>query len=408
MNISDISIAIPSCNTVEYLKMAYSSLRRYYPTNEILIYDDGSDDGSWEWITATSALDKNLVVWRNESGKILGHTVTYNRMAQRCKGALYTIFHSDMIAYAGYLENLIKHWKEKAVVSATRIEPAGIYPPGKEKILQNFGLYPTEFKRAEFEAFCAVEVEKNAGKTTRGIFAPWLIKTSEYLEIGGQDETLYAPFPHEDADFFLRLALANFTLIQSWDSLVFHWISRGHKAWAKNGIGYESDEFKFYESRARKNYLRRWNRFMRYDEYRHPLVHPVYDVAFEVTRLLSIEFLSFIEPYAQKIYVNMDDWAIVEKYIELEQPTTRVNLRDRICELPSEGEEYHDIIVSFSEKDFATNRENIGIIQNMGEMIANAEIKAGDKMKCGIFNLRANGSVKDISCNFIDVKTATA
>ena len=118
---------------------------------------------------------------------IIGHTVTYNIAAKMCKGPLYTIFHSDMIAYKGYLENMLKHWKPKTVVCATRIEPEGIYPPGKEKILKPFGIEFHEFKQQEFEAFCEQEQKDSKDKTTNSIFAPWLLSKEDYLDTGGME-----------------------------------------------------------------------------------------------------------------------------------------------------------------------------------------------------------------------------
>ena len=214
LNINQISIAIPSYNTLNYLMMAYRSLRKYYPKNEIIIMDDGSTDGSWEWTEAQTKFDENLRTYHNTSGNIIGHTVTYNIAARMCKGPLYTIFHSDMIAYKGYLENMLKHWKPKTVVSATRIEPEGIYPPGKEKILKPFGIEFHEFKQEEFEKFCEQEQKDSKDVITAGIFAPWLISKEDYLFTGTMDEKYYGPYPHEDFDAFLRWKLAGSSAVR--------------------------------------------------------------------------------------------------------------------------------------------------------------------------------------------------
>ena len=97
MNVYSVSFILASYNTFEYFKLAYNSIRKYYPSNEIIVLDDGSDDGSWEWIQRQKEFDSNLMLWRNTSGKIIGHTCTYNRGVIIAKNPIVTIFHSDMI-----------------------------------------------------------------------------------------------------------------------------------------------------------------------------------------------------------------------------------------------------------------------------------------------------------------------
>jgi glycosyltransferase involved in cell wall biosynthesis len=400
MNVNQISIALPSYNTLNYTMMAYNSLRKYYPSNEIIIMDDGSTDGSWEWTEAQLKLDPNLRTYHNTTGNIIGHTVTYNIAAKMCKGPLYTIFHSDMIAYKGYLENMLKHWQPKTVVCATRIEPEGIYPQGKEKILKPFGIEFHEFKQQEFEAFCEQEQKDSKDKTSNGIFAPWLISKEDYLNTGGMHETFYSPYPEEDADWFLRLTLVGYTLIQSRDSLCWHWISRGHRSWAKNGVGKDDDMFKFYQNRARRNYLRKWHKWMSFDENHHPIAHPVYNIGFVITDVTSEDFLHFIETWATNIFI--DNTICGDRYIAKEQPTTKIDLSTRIYNHSYIEQVNNDILLYFSQKDFMINaNENSAIITKLTDIIAGG-VEDNAEMELGIFKLKTK-IVKDISKSLIKV-----
>ena len=45
-----ISFVIPSYNNLRHLKNAYSSVKKHAFNNEIIFLDDGSTDGTWEWI----------------------------------------------------------------------------------------------------------------------------------------------------------------------------------------------------------------------------------------------------------------------------------------------------------------------------------------------------------------------
>jgi glycosyltransferase involved in cell wall biosynthesis len=406
MNVDDVTFVMPSYNTLSFTMMAYHSIRKYYPENEIIILDDGSTDNSFGWIDEQLKLDDNLRGWFNITGNIIGHTITYDIGIKMAKNPLVSIFHSDMICCRGYLENLIKHWKLKTVVCATRIEPEGIYPPGKEKILKPFGKEIHEFKRKELDEFVEQEMVASKNKTIRGIFAPWMISKEDFLAIGGHDAKSFAPYPEEDADLFLRFHLAEYTIIQSRDSLCWHWISRGHRGWAKNGVGHDDDKFQFYQNRARRNYIRKWHKWMQFDEWHHPVAHKVFRVGFIVTGVTSIDFLHAIEPWASHIYV--DNAECVKQYLDKEQPTTKILLRERIINIQSSengvlaAQPVDDVILIFNEKDFMTNlNDNMRVIINLTDILSN-DIDNNSEFEYGIFRMKT-GKLNDISKTLIKI-----
>lgn len=398
----DISFIIPSYNTYNYTVMAYESIRKYYPSNEIVFVDDGSTDETWvKLLSCLTMVDTKVQVWRNDSGTILGHTITYDKGIEMAKNPLVTIFHSDMVCSKNYLENMLKHWKPKTVVCATRVEPEGIYPPGKEKILKPFGIEWHEFKEKEFNDFVAQEQIDCKDQTTRGIFAPWLVSKEEFLAIGGHDALHFAPYPEEDADLFLRFALAGFSLIQSRDALCWHWISRGHRSWAQNGVGNDDDMFKFYQTRARRNYIRKWHKWMTFDEYHHPIPHKVFNVGFVLTDVISEDFLHFIEPWASMIYV--DNYDVAQRYMAKEQPTTHLDLKMRIFNHACIDTCTNDVLLYFSQKDFMANgNENAGIIMKLTDILSGG-VDDDSELEYGIFRMKTK-QVKDISSNLIKVQ----
>jgi GT2 family glycosyltransferase len=378
--------------------MAYRSIREYYPNNEIIILDDGSTDGSADYLDAQINLDNNLRGWKNTTGNILGHTITYDLGIKMAKTPLVTIFHSDMICGKNYLENMLKHYKEKTVVCATRIEPEGIYPPGKEKILKPFGIEFHEFKKNEFDAFVEQEQKYRKDITTNGIFAPWMISKDDFLAIGGHDAKSFAPYPEEDADLFLRFHLAGYKLIQSRDSLCWHWISRGHRSWAKNGVGKDDNMFQFYQTRARRNYIRKWRSWMKFDENHHPIAHKVFNVGFVVGGVENPDFIHFLEPWCSNIFV--DNWEMAEKYMSTEQPTTKIDLKPRIRKHEEIDSVNNDILLYFNYKDFISNPKwNPQVITNLTEMISDG-VEDDSEFEYGIFKLKTK-KINDISQKLI-------
>jgi GT2 family glycosyltransferase len=396
----DVTFVMPSYNTLNYTLMAYRSLRNNYPNNEIIVLDDGSVDGTSDYLEEQIKLDDHLRVWINKTGNILGHTITYDMGIKMARNPLVTIFHSDMICGKNYLENMLKHYKEKTVVCATRIEPEGIYPSGKEKILKPFGIEFHEFKREEFDAFVEQEQNDSKDKTTKGIFAPWLVSKDDFLAIGGHDAKSFAPYPEEDADLFLRFHLAGYNLIQSRDSLCWHWISRGHRSWAKNGVGKDDNMFQFYQTRARRNYLRKWHKWMSFDADHHPISHPVYNVGFVLSDVVSEDFLHFLEPWATNIFV--DNMICAERYIEKEQPTTKIDLKSRILNHGYIDQINNDILLYFSQKDFMTaGNDNAAIIMKLTDILAEG-VEDNSELELGIFKLKTK-IVKDIRNNLIKI-----
>ena len=71
----NISLIIPSFNTEKHLINTYNSVRKYYKNVEMVIINDGSEDGTFEWLK--SLKDKNVIKINSIERK--GHTnqITY-------------------------------------------------------------------------------------------------------------------------------------------------------------------------------------------------------------------------------------------------------------------------------------------------------------------------------------------
>ena len=264
-----ISLIIPSYNNLRHLKNAYNSVRKHYTDKvELILIDDGSNDGTIEWLKTLK--DESLIFWREEER--IGHTILYDKGIDKANNNIVGILHADMYIAPNYVENLTKHLTKGKVVCATRVEPP-LHPPGNEKIIKDFGMDFDSLKIEEFYDFSSQEIKDSKDKTTRGMFAPWVLYKEDYLNIGGHDHG-FAPFPYEDSDIFQRWILAGYELIQSRDALVYHLTCRGHR-WNKE-VGKNDDEFKIFEEQARKHYLKKWGSWIKNNENGYPVLSPVY------------------------------------------------------------------------------------------------------------------------------------
>jgi glycosyltransferase involved in cell wall biosynthesis len=133
-----ISLIIPSYNNLKHLKNAYNSIKKHAPTAEIVLLDDGSTDGTWDWITEIADTDDKIIKIR--SGTRIGHTILYDVGIREATNEIIGILHADMILGPLYLENMIKHLRHGKVVCTTRIE-LPLHPEGRDTGIYNRRFY---------------------------------------------------------------------------------------------------------------------------------------------------------------------------------------------------------------------------------------------------------------------------
>lgn len=352
-----ISFIIPSYNNLQHLKNVYASIKKHAPQAEVILLDDGSTDGTWEWICA------EVEGQSYRSPERVGHTILYDKGIEMATNDIVGILHADMIIGPNYVENLVKHLQKGKVVCATRIEPP-LHPPGKEKIIQDFGMDFDTLNILAFEGYCnhLQDIEKN--RTTKGMFAPWILYKEDFQAIGGHDP-LFAPFPYEDSDIFQRWILAGYELVQSRDALVYHLTCRGHR-WNEQ-VGKDDDYYKVVSHRAARNYLRKWGSWIKNNEYQYPIITPKYNIAF-VVKNCNQQMLEILEPWCDRIYLEDSMQLLTESYIEKEQSNTSYDLKKRVfCIGYNDPEAENDIVINFDAKQFTQNSYNI--IQQLPEII---------------------------------------
>jgi len=311
-----VTFIIPCRNNLRYLKQAIKSIEdNYGEQHDVIILDDASTDGTWEWISSLTS--KNIKTYRNNEVERVGHTVLYDIGIDMANTEVVTILHSDMIVTKNYISNMLKHLKPRVVVSGTRIEPP-LHPPGPEKHVKNFGMEPDEFDHLSFDNYVSeLEIEKH-DQITRGIFAPWMLHKKDFVNIGGHDK-LFAPMELEDSDIFNRFHIQGYDLIQSRDAFVYHMTCRGSRF--KDGIQIERvidlpDGTKWYKPKDSEEYLklrnnkfrewwRKWHTDVLHDDLMLPIVPNRYDTAF-VVHNCNQSLLGILEPWCDRMYVDCD------------------------------------------------------------------------------------------------------
>jgi glycosyltransferase involved in cell wall biosynthesis len=379
-----ITFVIPCRNNLKYLKQAVDSIERYYDDfHNIVILDDASNDGTWEWIQSLNG--SHITKYRNGGPNRVGHTVLYDIGIKFAETTVVSILHSDMVVTKNYVQNMLKHLKPLSVISATRVEPP-LHPPGPEKHVRNFGMEPEEFSEQleTFEKFVEEQEWLDRDNKTNGIFAPWMLYKEDFSSIGGHDK-LFAPMELEDSDIFNRFHLNGYELIQSRDALVYHMTCRGSRF--KDGIQIEReiplpDGTIWYKPKDSEEYIklrqlkfrewwRKWHSDVLHDDLMMPIVPNRYNTSFMVTNC-SNEILSILEPWCDNIYVDCD----FGNYVAFEENISMYKISDRVHRI---GDHLKgDVIISFDAQKLKN--------EHMHQFIKNIPLIIQDTNEIGQFN----------------------
>jgi hypothetical protein len=365
--IPQITFAIASKNNFRYVKHAVKYIREncYRKDHIIHIGIDGEDIELEEWVKEQNQNgDINILV----SNGVSGIAAIYNDIAKKATTDFIIIYHADMIAGKDVDLYLYKQWKQGTIVSATRIEPP-LHPADPAKIVDNFGLWPEEdftdgFKKEQFNQF--VENNLDNDKITKGVFAPWLIHTKDYWEVGGHDETLNSH--SEDRDLFNRFLLNGFDFVQPWNSMVYHLTCRGGQfehAISTENLQTKSESWNALAAENTKKFIRKWGTTPLYNEFQYPIVAPKYNIGLIINNA-SMDLVIFLEPYFTTIYTN--NLGKVEGVSKLK------DINDELT---------NDIFVTLNAEQL-TN-ENIGFLFQLPHILK----QSGEvgSMKYDIFNL---------------------
>ena len=381
-----ISLIQPSRNNLKYLKWSYNSIRKNQGDHEveICVADDFSDkDNTWEWCLEMMEKDPHFKAIRNEGPTRLGHTILYDSLVnQVATNDICMIYHADMYLCPGALDAIEKHMYgtaeepvvESRIVSLTRIEPP-LHPPGPEKVLQDFGIEPEEFKEDELLEF--ISNARMAKETTEGIFAPWAFWKEDFQQIGGHDK-MFAPQSKEDTDIFNRFHLNEVEFVQTWEGFVYHMTCRGSRfadgakrnpngdVFMKNR---ETDEWLAQNQKSTREFIRKWGHFCKHDALMKPIVPPKYDIGF-ILKNTTLQLLESLEPWCSNVYTDCNIGEASD-YIAEEQMKSSFNLIERIQSYNSEKN--NEILVeidgtSFNQQDFQTLQQLPSIIKDSGEI----------------------------------------
>jgi glycosyltransferase involved in cell wall biosynthesis len=298
-----ITFCIPSKSNLRYLKTCIPSIREnaFRKDHEIIIFVDSDEDGTVEWLEQVKDT-YNLIYYINPNSSLYGIGKAYDYCIKQSNTDIFMIFHADMMLGKDADLKAFKQLKSKTVVCSTRIEPP-IHPNAGEKIQIDFGMWPEEFKREEFNQYVNERLDDDT--TTEGIFAPWMMYKDEYLNIlGGHDPILHSC--REDSDLFNRMLLAGFSFIQPWNSLVYHLTGRG--AGSFDGDPERHKKWQEDMNNSTLAFIKKWGTNVQHTSLMKPIVSPVYKKSIKINNS-NPQLEQVLEPWfngGEDIIVEID------------------------------------------------------------------------------------------------------
>ena len=213
-----MSLVIPNLNGFPHVVGALESFRR---TNrgpyQLVIVDNGSTDGSLEWLRTQP--DVTLL----EMGRNLGAPTARNRGLAVVEGDLVMFSDNDVI--------FTPRWRELLCAHLDLWPDVGIVGPVSDYVVEVQKAKPLPADDEDLDSWASEYAAKHRGS---GVYIPQLILFAmlcrrEVIEkIGGIDED-YNPWGFEDNDYCARAKIAGFELRIAQDCFIKHLGSRTSK-----------------------------------------------------------------------------------------------------------------------------------------------------------------------------------
>ena len=245
------SIIILNFNLREYMQGLLESIRRYTTegTYEIIVVDNGSQDGSVEWLKSQS--DVRLIANRENVGFPKG----CNQGLAIAQGDELLLLNNDVVVTQNWLDNL-----RQALYSAPKVGAVGPVTNNSSNMQAISVPYSNENTQYDMEQMQEFAVSYNISDSAK--WQKWmklvgfclLFRREVYEKIGDMDEA-YSPGNYEDDDYCLRIRKAGYEILLCRDTFVHHFGSKTFN------ITKDEEKIKYerYIEKNREFFCRKWH-----------------------------------------------------------------------------------------------------------------------------------------------------
>jgi glycosyltransferase involved in cell wall biosynthesis/GT2 family glycosyltransferase len=226
------SIVVVAVDNLIFNRMCLESVlaNTCWPSYEIIFVDNGSTDGTREYVSQLAAVNPGVRLIFNSRN--VGFSPAVNQGLRLAKGEVLVILNNDTIVPQDWLHPLLRHLDDRG---------AGLVGPVTNRTGNEAQIDAPYRTYGEFLAFSRAHREAHAGKAfhirTLAMFCT-AMRRDTYAEIGGLDERFEVGL-FEDDDYAVRVRAAGYAVRCAEDAFVHHFGQASFGQMASTG-GYGS------------------------------------------------------------------------------------------------------------------------------------------------------------------------
>ena len=211
------SIIIVTFNNLSLNRLCIENLyaKTEWPNFEVIVVDNGSTDGTPEYLKEAEILYPNMTVLLNESN--LGFAAANNAGLAKATGEYLVLLNNDTIPTRGWLSTLIRHLEENHRI--------GLIGPVTNAIANDAKIAVGYTNASEIEAWAAQYTRENDGRVVPiNMLAMFCVamRRQVFEEVGFLDER-FGIGMFEDDDYCRRIRSRGYELRCAHDSFIHHW-----------------------------------------------------------------------------------------------------------------------------------------------------------------------------------------
>ena len=217
------AVVILNWNGIGYLKMFLGSVNKYSSDKDTVIFvaDNGSTDGSLEWITANYAEVKIIRLEKNH-----GFAGGYNMALSQIDARYFVLLNSDIEVTAGWLQPLVSFMDNNPDVASCQPKIRSYYQKDQFEYAGAAGGFIDRYGYPFCRGRIFDKIEKDNGQYDSQIDIFWasgacmIVRSDAWKRCGGFDSDFFAHM--EEIDLCWRFNKAGFRVSYIPESVVYH------------------------------------------------------------------------------------------------------------------------------------------------------------------------------------------